>query len=383
MAWDKRIKAFRSGNSRKVIWLHSASLGEFEQGKPILEAFKKHYPDWSIVVTFFSPSGYKVKKNDPIADHIDYLPLDLPGNARKFVHTLQPNLAVFIKYEFWYFFLRALERQKTPTYLVSGIFRENQALFKLNALYGKKVLPYFDYFFLQNQDSAELLGKIGLTNHLVTGDTRFDRVWQNLEKRKALVEIENFKQDKRLLVVGSAWQEDLDVILPWFEQSSDWKLLIAPHKISEAQINKWKASFKRTAGCWSDKENLDFALVEILIVDTIGLLQSIYFYADVVFVGGAYGAGLHNTLEAAVFGKPMVFGNLNYQKFQEANELIELAAAYPIENTAQLSKRLTFWEDKKNYQIASKVAFEYIETNKGATEKIMTHLQSSISTQTQ
>lgn len=333
--FNPKIKLFISGRKTvfkklqehitqtdKVIWIHTASLGEFEQGLPIIEQLKKQYLNHKVVVSFFSPSGYEVKKNSIVADCIVYLPLDTKTNAKRFLDILHPDLAVFVKYEFWPNYLAELKNRNIDTLLVSGIFREKQIFFKSYGKWMRKSLTTFNHFFVQNENSKALLNTLSIENVTVAGDTRFDRVTEILERDNSLDFVSTFKQDTTTIVYGSSWEDDENVYLDFLNNSKDVKHIIAPHDIKKPKIEKLKNSIEKSVVLYSEREGKNLADYEVFIIDTIGLLTKVYSYADIAYVGGAFKTGLHNVLEPAVFCVPVVIGP-EYKKFQEAIDLVE------------------------------------------------------------
>ena len=305
----------------KYVWFHAASLGEFEQGRPLMEQLRREHPEYKILLTFFSPSGYEVRKNYEGADIITYLPIDTITNARRFLRLVHPVMAFFIKYEFWYNYLHILKHRNIPVYSVSSIFRPDQVFFKWYGRQYGRVLNCFTHFFVQNEISKELLAKISITNTTIVGDTRFDRVLQIKEAAKQLPVVEAFKQDYKVFVAGSSWPPDEEIFIKYFNEHKDWKLIIAPHVIGEdhlQQIEKLLSGRKIVR--YKDSAEADVKDAEVLIINCYGLLSSIYHYGDVAYVGGGFGVGIHNLLEAAVWDVPVFFGP-NNQKFQEAQAL--------------------------------------------------------------
>lgn len=363
--------ATKLSDKDKVIWFHSASLGEFEQGIPIIEKLKKNYPNYKILVTFFSPSGYEVRKNYPLADCVTYLPFDTYKNAQKFITQVNPKLAIFIKYEFWPNFLSVLKQQNIPTILVSGIFRKNQLFFKGYGGFYRKALKTFTYFFVQNQNSKDLLNGIGFKNVSLSGDTRFDRVYNITKQVQKLDFIDNFSKGKITLVAGSTWPDDEDILINYInnEASENEKFILAPHNIKEEGITQLLASCKKSICRYSDiKKDTN---TQVLIIDSIGLLTSIYAYATMAYVGGGFNkSGIHNILEPATYGIPIIIGP-NYSKFKEAGDLISLNACNSISNKTsfnELFKSLS--ENKKHIKEKGQITKNYIKKNIGATNII-------------
>ncbi|RAV57617.1 3-deoxy-D-manno-octulosonic acid transferase [Mucilaginibacter rubeus] len=371
------------------IWFHFASLGEFEQGRPILEAMRNLHPKKKIVVTFFSPSGYEIRKNTPLADYVYYLPLDTARNARRFIDAINPEIVIFTKYEYWFHFFNEANKRNIPLYIVSGIFRPTQVFFKWYGGFNRRILSLVSHFFLQDEASAQLLKSIGITNTSVSGDTRFDRVWANAKKPKVLPSIQQFKNGHKLFIAGSTWPQDENILTKLVSQYPDWKFIFAPHEIPEEKINnliellpQGKAitfSQLRTEaeGLKSGdfiNQSLTSNNLQSLVIDNIGMLSSLYAYADVAYIGGGFGVGIHNTLEAAAFGLPVIFGP-NYQKFNEAKELIAINAGFSISNETELKDIVdTLVNDEAFYNITRKKVFNYVKENVGATEMIMKYI---------
>ncbi|MFN3639537.1 MAG: 3-deoxy-D-manno-octulosonic acid transferase, partial [Flavobacterium sp.] len=323
--------------NKPILWFHAASLGEYEQGLPLIEAIKKEHPNYGILLTFFSPSGFEVRKNNTIADVTVYLPLDLPHLVKAFLNLVNPKAAFFIKYEFWPNYLKFLNERNVPTFLVSGIFRENQLFFKSYGGLYRKSLKSFDYFFVQNETSKKLIESLGYSNVLCSGDTRFDRVAAIVEENKSLDFVESFKGDNALMIIGSSWPKDEEILLPLLNQSSESiKFLIAPHNIKNDQIQYLKNSINKKTILYSEKDTVDINEHQIMIVDTVGLLTKMYRYADWAYVGGGFGnPGVHNVLEPAVFGMPVIIGS-NYNHFAEATDLVDLGGCISIKNSEEL-----------------------------------------------
>lgn len=359
--------------SDKTIWFHSASLGEYEQGLPVIEKIKEKYPDHKIIVTFFSPSGYEVRKNNTIADVTIYLPLDTKSNAKKFLKLAHPELAFFIKYEFWLNYLKELETSKTPTYLISGIFRDNQMFFKWYGGFYRKALKAFTYFFVQNESSKQKIEAIGFHNVIVSGDTRFDRVNAILERDNTLDYIENFKNNAPTIVTGSSWPKDEALLAEYINQAPDHvKFIIAPHNIKADQIANLKSQITKSTVLFSEKEHQDLSKFNVFIIDTIGLLTKIYSYGTIAYVGGGFGnPGIHNILEPATFGMPIVIGP-NYSNFAEAVQLVALQGCIVIFNINELKESLDRLLNDQNFlEEKSRICRSYIQDNTGATNTIM------------
>ena len=369
-------------SSDKTIWFHAASLGEYEQGLPVIEAIKQQFPNHKIVVTFFSPSGYEVRKNNTVADVTVYLPLDTISNAKKFISLVHPEMAFFIKYEYWPNYLNELKKQQIKTYLISGILRENQAFFKWYGGFYRSALKTFDYFFVQNESSKNLLQSIGFNNVKVSGDTRFDRVVSILERDNSLDFIEQFKDNKTTIVIGSSWPKDESLLVNYINQSSDdVKFIIAPHNIKQEQISNLKNQIQKKTILFS--ENVETRLIpsiqeyNVFIIDTIGILTKIYSYADIAYVGGGLGtSGLHNILEPATFGVPVVIGP-NYSHFAEATALVNMEGCISIQNQSQLNEAfdLLLHNDDERLE-KGHICSTFVQMNKGATQTIMNHILS-------
>lgn len=357
----------------KTIWFHSASLGEYEQGLPVIEKIKEKYPAHKIIVTFFSPSGYEVRKNNNVADVTIYLPLDTKSNAKRFLKLLHPELVFFIKYEFWLNYLKELKKLKIPTYLISGIFRKNQMFFKWYGGFYRKALETFTYFFVQNEDSKIKIETIGFQNVIVSGDTRFDRVNAILDRDNSLEFIEVFTNNQPTIVIGSSWPKDESLLTEYINQApANVKFIIAPHNIKTEQIENLKSAITKKTVLFSEKENKNLADNAVFIIDTIGLLTKIYSYATIAYVGGGFGnPGIHNILEPATFGIPIVIGP-NYSKFAEAIELVHLGGCMVISNKEELKQTFNrLLSDKNFFEEKGRICKSYIQDNKGATNTIL------------
>lgn len=377
--WENEIKKSLANAGEKRIWFHCASLGEFEQGRPLIEKLKLNDPSIFIILSFFSPSGFEVRKNFPQADLVCYLPSDKKRNALKFISILSPSYVVFIKYEFWIHYFEELKKREIPLYIVSAIFRPTQLFFKWYGSFYRNALKNVHHFFVQDNNSADLLNSIGYNNTSITGDTRFDRVKALVEASKKIVLVEKFQTNGKLLVAGSTWPEDEDILLMAIQQSklSPLKLIIAPHEVSEKRISdiirKASVYFKKEEITrYSKPENPESA--RVLIIDNIGMLSSIYGYATIAWLGGGFGKGIHNILEAAAYGLPVIFGP-NYKKFREANDLVSLQGAFTINNANDATELLTvLLTDEIFLKKCSKVSSEYVQSQVGATEKIISLL---------
>ena len=355
----------------KYVWFHAASLGKFEQGRPLMEQLRKEHPEYKILLTFFSPSGYEVRKNYEGADIITYLPLDTITNARRFLRTVRPVMAFFIKYEFWYNYLHILKHRHIPVYSVSSIFRPDQVFFKWYGRQYGRVLNCFTHFFVQNTISKELLAKIGITNVTIVGDTRFDRVLQIKEAAKQLPVVEAFKQDYKVFVAGSSWPPDEEIFIRYFNEHKDWKLIIAPHVIGEdhlEQIEKLLAGRKIVR--YKDAKEDDVKAADVLIINCYGLLSSIYHYGDVAYVGGGFGVGIHNLLEAAVWDVPVFFGP-NNQKFQEAQGL-KKNGGFEIHDYEEFERQMSrLASDAQYLKEQGQLAGQFVKGQAGATAKVL------------
>jgi len=379
--WNPKAKLFIMGRKEAIdklntftpnentYWFHCASLGEFEQARPLIEALKLKDENCQIVITFFSPSGYEVRKNYEFADLILYLPKDSKSNATLLLDKIMPSKIFFIKYEFWANYLLEAKERKIPTYLVSGVFRENQIFFKWYGGFMRDILKSFTTIYLQNENSKVLLDSIGV-NSIVTGDTRFDRVMQNAEKVRPFPSIENFIDNKKCLVVGSSWKEDEAVVCSTLNKLKGTKVIIAPHEIHESRISSIEASLTQKVLKFSDlKASTNSEDFDVLIIDNIGILMHLYQYADVAYVGGAFGKGLHNILEPACFGVPVIFGN-NYSKFPEAFQFLEAGIGYSISNNKEFE---LIFNNLMKVSDSSKV-LTFMNSQKGSTTKIIKNI---------
>jgi len=350
------------------VWFHAASLGEFEQGRPVMEQLKKEQPETKILLTFFSPSGYEIRKNYAGADIVSYLPLDTPINASRFVKLVNPSKAVFIKYEFWPNYLLALQVAKVPVYSISAIFRSEQIFFKAYGNWYKNLLATFKHIFVQDKVSLELLEEHNIKNASVCGDTRFDRVYDLYTQAKQLPLIEEFvKGSEKVIVAGSTWPKDEELLVRYLKLHPEVKLILVPHEVHYAHISEISKLLDGKFVRYSEATAENVKTSNCLVVDVIGILSSIYRYANVAYIGGGFGVGIHNTLEAAVYGIPVVFGP-NYQKFREAKELIAVGGAFSISNYVILEAQLDrLFIDKES----GKIAGEYVKENTGATQMII------------
>jgi 3-deoxy-D-manno-octulosonic-acid transferase len=372
---SNKIKAYD-----KTIWFHAASLGEYEQGLPVMERMKSRFPNHLIVLTFFSPSGYEVRKNNTIADVTVYLPLDTQSNVEKFMKIVRPDRVFFIKYEYWPNYLNALKNRETATYLISGIFREDQLFFKWYGGFYRNALNAFEHFFVQNSKSKDLLLQLGKSNVTVSGDTRFDRVASILNRDNALEFIEEFKNNSLTIVVGSSWPKDESLLVPYINSAENVKCIIAPHNIKTEQIQALKNSISKKTILFSEVDftssnPINLANFDVFIIDTIGILTKIYSYADIAYVGGGFGnPGVHNILEPATFGVPIVIGP-NYSHFPEATALVNMEGCISISTQEELNE--AFDNLIQNTAIRFEkghICSTFVEMNKNATEIIMNHI---------
>lgn len=358
----------------KIYWFHCASLGEFEQGKPIIDEIKSKHSNIKVLVTFFSPSGYELRKNYTNADYVFYLPLDTKINALEFLKIVNPEKAFFIKYEFWYNYLFELNKNKTPTYLISGTFRKEQIFFKSYGTLNKKMLSFFTHFFLQNENSKTLLQSIGFNNSTITGDTRIDRVYENSLNPKNISLIKSFKGNKPLIVLGSSWQKEEEIITEFIHASKkNYKYIIAPHDINPEHIKKIKSLLKNDFILYSEANSDNIKSVSTLIIDNVGLLSNIYQYTDIAFVGGGFTGALHNILEPASFGNALLFG-AKHHKFHEAEELLKLNAAYEVKDADDLLGVINHLEVDNQLKETQNAASKYIKEGVGATQLILKKL---------
>jgi 3-deoxy-D-manno-octulosonic-acid transferase len=389
--FSKKIKLFVSGRketfskiaslkNEQTIWFHAASLGEFEQARPIIEALKKNYKHHKILVTFFSPSGYEVRKNYDLAAVVCYLPLDSALNARKFVAAINPTLAIFIKYEFWPNLLNELKKKEIKTILVAGILRNEQLFFKSNGGVMRTSLEAFHHFFVQDSNSKELLNSIHFTNITVAGDTRFDRVLRILEQDNSLDFINEFKDNTYTIVAGSTWKEDEELLVNYIntEATDDEKFIIAPHNIKPAAILELKKSIHKKTVLYSKKEGENLSNNQVFIIDTIGILTKIYAAADIAYVGGGLKTGLHNILEPATFGIPILIGN-QYDKFKEAQDLVKIGGCISVKNQQEFTENLINLKEDDNFRkLTGFINKKYIKQHRGATELVMNYVNTQL-----
>jgi len=359
----------------KLIWFHCSSLGEFEQGRPFIEKLKSNFPTYKVLLTFFSPSGFEIRKDYKGADWVFYLPLDSKANARNFFDIVAPTLVVFVKYDYWYYYLTECKKRNIPLLMVSAIFRENQPFFKWYGGLYKKMLKCFTHFFVQDNNSKQLLESLQVNNVTVAGDTRFDRVSEIAENFKSIKEIEEFCGGSPVFIAGSTWPADEKIIRDAITDLPVLKLIIAPHEIHKEHIDQLRSIFP-DAVLHSQLIALSSQLItsNCLIIDNIGMLSRLYQYATIAYVGGGFNKGIHNTLEAAVYGKPVLFGP-NYKKFKEATGLIETGGGICVNSSAELSSQLKrFLNNKSELEASSKNSFDFVKENKGATEKIINYI---------
>jgi len=367
-----RIAARMRDNAAPVAWFHAASLGEFEQARPVLEGFRTRHPHYRIVLTFFSPSGYEVRKNYPVADHVFYLPEDSARHAREFVAAVRPAVAFFAKYEFWHHYLAALNRQNVPAISFSAIFRPGQLFFRPYGGFFRRILTRFTHLYVQNEASAQLLRGAGIARVTVAGDTRFDRVRTVAAQKKDIPLAAAFKAGQPLLVIGSSWAQDMAVVTPFLNAfAGPLKVIIAPHELHEDGMAGLERDLKRKTIRYSRATEATVAAHDVLLIDNIGLLSSLYAYGDFAYVGGGFGKGIHNILEAATFGLPVFFGP-RHGKFQEAVDLVRLGGAFGIADTEELRAAFTpLYTDASRHEQAARIARGYVQEHTGATETIL------------
>lgn len=371
--WEKLPQGLES---RFVVWFHAASLGEFEQGRPLIEAYREQHPDHFILLSFFSPSGYEIRKQYDKADLVVYLPLDSRKNAARFLNLVQPHLAIFVKYEFWYFYLNELHQRKVPTLLVSAIFRENSPFFGIFGGFFRHILSFFTKMYLQNERSAALLAPYGISNVEVVGDTRFDRVHALAQQIEPWALKETFVQGKPFAVAGSVWEADMEVLIPLINKdASDLRWIIAPHEMHVEEMKRWEQALNGPVAYSKGSSIEEIEQANVLIVNEFGRLSSLYAGCSYAYIGGSFGAGLHNTLEAAVFGPPIFFGNKKYEKFQEAVDLRDLGIAFPVANYRELSEQFNQLQQEETLRLAiQEKSLQFVAANKGASEKIMSYI---------
>lgn len=391
--FNEKAKSFLSGrkgvlitlkkdldpNMSPITWFHAASLGEFEQGLPVIEAYKVAFPSHKILVTFFSPSGYEQRKKHPLADYTSYLPLDTGYNAKQFIDIVKPTRVFFIKYEYWFHYLKEVNQRNIPLYSVSARFTPNHIFFKAYGGFHRRILGFFNHTFVQNQSSLELLKSIGIEATSISGDTRFDRVLKTIADPSPYPTIEEFKGTDQLMIIGSAWSSDMQVLQEFINNSEDGlKFLIAPHLINDSGVRKVTSGLTKSIHRYSENNNIPDA-TEVLILDTMGMLSSVYQYGDFAYIGGAFGDGLHNILEAVAFGLPVVFGNKGLEKFPESHELQELGGAFSINDERAASGILNkLYKDDQFRAKTSEICKRYIQESAGATQHIIDYLKNEL-----
>ncbi len=365
-----------SNFSDPIVWFHAASLGEFEQGLPVMESYKAAFPTHKILVTFFSPSGYEERKDHPIADITAYLPIDSQSNARRFFDIVKPKIVFFIKYEYWFHYLNEAHQRHIPLYSISALFTPQHIFFKPYGGFHRKMLAFFNHTFVQNESSLALLKSIGLEKASISGDTRFDRVLKTIEKPNHYPSIEEFKASNRLMIIGSAWPSDMQILKDFINQTGDGlKFIIAPHLIDEAHVKKISAGLNKTIHRYSESKTVPTS-TQVLILDTMGMLSSVYQYGDFAYIGGAFGDGLHNILEAVAFGLPVVFGNKGLEKFPESIELQKLGGAFSVASMTKASEILTQLNTDKDFRSKTgNICKQYVQEHAGATEHILDYLK--------
>ena len=362
-------KGIKEGNN--YVWFHASSLGEFEQGRPLIEKFRATHPEYRVVLTFFSPSGYRSARNYQQADVVCYLPFDTPANVRRFLDIVNPKMVFFVKYEFWLNYLSALKKRNIPTYIVSSIFRKEQVFFRWWGGFYRKALHCFTHLFVQNESSKELLASIGVKNVTVVGDTRFDRVAKIAEQAHLLPLVASFVEDgKKIFIAGSSWGPDEDVYIPYFNRTPGWKLIIASHEVNEERIKQIEEQVRGLCVRYTQATIEEVRSAKCLIIDCFGLLSSIYRYGTVAYVGGGFGVGIHNVLEAAVYGIPVFFGPNNY-KFQEAQQLKACGGGIEISSRAEFEEKIAAMDkDSSVIENAGDAAGKYVSQNAGASARI-------------
>jgi 3-deoxy-D-manno-octulosonic-acid transferase len=376
IAW-KSLSSELASNDKPILWVHCSSVGEYEQGRPVIEVFKQRFPDFRVLITFYSPSGYKAVETDEVVDFKIYLPFDSRKNARRLLDTVRPKMALFIKYEFWHYYLSELHNRQIPTFSISSIFRSSQPFFKWYGGFNRRILNNFDYFFVQDKASYQLLQNLNLPA-TITGDTRLDRVLKIKEQERSLPKIANFASDKKLMVVGSLRKEDIDIMISFVQQHPELSFIITPHEIAESMMLPLERS---------DFSSIRYSQLtdsntpeQVLIIDNIGMLSQLYRFANYAYVGGGFSDGLHNILEPAVYGIPVFFGNENYQKFKEAIDLIDLGTAFPVGSYPEFAAVYSDLDTNIDRKKEIKTRLDtYLSENKGAAEKIITHLEEFLS----
>ncbi|MFY0592841.1 3-deoxy-D-manno-octulosonic acid transferase [Roseivirga sp.] len=370
------LSAFRNSLKNDIVWFHAASLGEFEQGLPVMTAYKRDYPNHSILVTFFSPSGYEQRKTHPIADHVCYLPFDSNTNAQRFLSIVKPKRVFFIKYEYWYHYLKCINERQIQLFSLSALFTSNHVFFKWYGGLYRKMLTFFDHTFVQNESSLNLLSQIGITEVSISGDTRFDRVLKTIAKPNEYQEIQDFKGSALLCIVGSAWPSDMKVLLSFINDQENLKFIIAPHLIDEATVRKISQGLNARIHRYSNSKSIP-ADTNVLILDTMGMLSSVYQYGDFAYIGGAFGDGLHNILEAIAFGLPVVYGNKGLEKFPESIILEQLKGGFIIKDEEEAENAFKNLLDDAFRSETSDICREFVAKNAGATAHILEYLKAN------
>jgi 3-deoxy-D-manno-octulosonic-acid transferase len=372
--WYRRLRDDFRGKEN-VVWFHAASLGEFEQGRPIIEKVREEYPDHPILLTFFSPSGYEVRKDYDRVHAVHYLPLDTPGNVRKFLEVVRPKVAVFIRYEYWYNFLGAMFRRQIPVIMVSSIFRRDQIFFKPYGAWFRTALRQISRFFVQNRESLTLLEAVGVERMEMSGDTRFDRVWDAAQERREFPLVERFLAGRACLMAGSTWPFDDELLKEIVPAFPDLKFVIVPHHVDDANIRRIQDLFEGEVALYTRGEDQELESRQVLVVDTIGILTYLYRLADLVYIGDGFGAGIHSIMEPAAFGMPIFFGP-NYRNFQEAVDLVERKGVFAVTDREQLVEGIRrFADDEEARQAVGRICREYIEEKRGATDRVMQGLR--------
>lgn len=372
--WQK-LRDFSTG--QKVVWIHCASLGEFEQGRPLIEAIRAQHPGYKIVLTFFSPSGYEVRKNYNLADVVVYLPGDTAANARRFINAINPAMAIFVKYEYWYHYYTTLKKRGIPVYSVSSIFRESQVFFKWYGGWYRRILMAVTRFYVQDEQSGSLLKRVGISNFVVAGDTRFDRVAAIAAGAADVPVAREFAAGARVIVAGSSWPADEAILAEYLNNApADVKMIVAPHEVHASHINQMVQRFRTPVVKYSESQGKDVSGFRVLIIDTIGLLSAIYRYGSVAYIGGGFGKGIHNTLEAATYGMPVIFGP-NHKRFKEAVDLIRLGGGFAIHTSGDFMAVMgKLWDEQSPQALeqAGQASASYVQGMCGATPRIMSDL---------
>ena len=377
LVWEGLESALKK-NSKPVAWFHTASMGEFEQGKPIIDAFSNEYPNYFILVTFFSPSGYEVRKNAPGIDYVSYLPFDGASTSQRFLDLVNPSMVFFVKYEFWYFYLHELKKRNIKTILVSAIFRKDQLFFKWYGGFFRNILTSFDQLFVQDESSKGMLNRIGIQHVTLGGDTRFDRVLSNLRSAQTWSLCSEFVGQNEFVVLGSVWDADMDCLIPLINSGKfPFKWVVVPHEIDESTLKSWESKIEIPVG-YSKGAPLN-ANAQVLFVNEVGRLSSLYRGALFAYIGGAFGAGLHNTLEAAVFGPTVFFGNKNFEKFHEALELVNVGLAFPVANSQELEEKMLEIYHSEDLLVQKQVqSRQFVAAHAGATACIMNYVRKNL-----